>query len=95
MQFVDKVEDVLAALTPALAALHNPLCMLFLFGPSPLRPVEVYSLSCETVQLLDDGGSAAAERADRAARDMSRRVLRSLIMHTAGGPEGKAASGVH
>ena len=86
----------MAALTPALIALHNPLCMLFLFGPSPLRPVEVYSLSCETAQLPDDGGSAISERADEeVARDMSRRVLRSLIMHTAGGPEGKAASGKH
>ena len=95
VQFVGKVEDVLAALTPALTALHNPLSMLFLFGPSPLRPVEVYSLSCETVPLSDGGASEAAERADQVARDMSRRVLRSLIMHTAGGPEGKAASGVH
>ena len=94
MQFIGKVEDIVTALTPALLALHNPMCMLFLFGPSPLRPVEVYSLSCETVEHMDDPASAD-EQADQVARDMSRRVLRSLIVQTAGGPEGKAASGEH
>ena len=92
-QFISRVEGIAAALTPA--ALQRSSCVLFLLGPSPLRPMEAYSLRwlAAGIPAGDADGVLDAEQAEQAARDATRRVLRSLLIHTASGQEGQASAG--
>jgi hypothetical protein len=84
------VEAIMSALSAAV--MQHSRRILFLLGPSPLRPLEAYSLSWPTATPLADD-AAMVEHAEQAARDASRRVLRSLIIHTAAEQEGKASAG--
>lgn len=90
MQFIGGVEAITAALDTAV--MQPSRRILFLLGPSPLRPLETYSLSWPAVAAAH--GAAVGEHAEQeAARDASRRVLRSLIIQTAAEKEGKASAG--
>ena len=92
-QFISMVEGIAAALTPT--ALQHSTCILFLLGPSPLRPMEAYSLHWPTARVAagDEVDAWEGEQAEQPARDASRRVLRSLIIHTASEQEGTASAG--
>ncbi len=90
MQFVHKALELTSALSLDIFEMQPCTTLYFLLGPSALRPVEIYALSCSAT------AHVAAEPDDRCAevaRDISRKVLRSLIINTAAVPEGKASAG--
>lgn len=92
VQFVDKVTELTSALSFNIFEMQPYTNLYFVLGPSPLRPLETYVLSCSAT------AHAVAEADDRAtavARDVSRKVLRSLIMNTAAVPEGNVSTGIH
>ena len=90
MQFVHKALELTSALSLDIFEMQPSTTLYFLLGPSALRPTEIYALSCGAT------AHAATEPDDRpaeVARDISRKVLRSLIINTAAVPEGKASVG--
>ncbi|EIE19367.1 hypothetical protein COCSUDRAFT_58657 [Coccomyxa subellipsoidea C-169] len=90
MLFVHKALELTSALSLDIFEMQPCTTLYFLLGPSALRPVEIYALSCSAT------AHVAAEPDDRCAevaRDISRKVLRSLIINTAAVPEGKASAG--
>lgn len=90
MQFVNKVMELTSALSSIIFEMQPCTKLYFVLGPSPLRPLEIYVLSCSAI------AHAATEADDRAvavARDVSRKVLRSLIINTAAVPEGNVSTG--
>ncbi|CAL8468353.1 g7893 [Coccomyxa elongata] len=90
LKFVDKVTELTSALSFNIFEMQPCTNLYFVLGPSPLRPLETYVLSCSAI------AHAVAEADDRAtavARDVSRKVLRSLIINTAAVPEGNVSTG--
>lgn len=90
MQFVHKALELTSALSLDIFQMQPCTTVYFLLGPSALRPMEVYALSCSTTaHAADESDDQSAD----VAREISRKVLRSLIMNTAAVPEGKASAG--
>lgn len=82
-----------AAVTPDIFMPGSRMRILFLLGPSPLRPLEAYVLACTPGP--SPGHEDVPDQAEQAALDAARRVLRSLIINTASAPEGKASAGAN
>lgn len=90
VQFVGQAEQLTSLLSPSLFEMQQQTALLFMLGPSPLRPFEVYCMSCSACM------EAAAELSDQGqarAQQTTKRVLRSMIMNTAAYPEGRASAG--
>lgn len=90
VQFVGQAEQLISLLSPSLFEMQQQTALLFMLGPSPLRPFEVYCMSCSACM------EAAAELSDQGqarAQQTAKRVLRSMIMNTAAYPEGRASVG--
>ena len=66
--------------------------MLLLFGPSPLRPLEVYDI---TLDEAPERVATAVADSSELTRSLVRRVLRELISSTADTSEGGALRGEH
>ena len=64
--------------------------MLLLFGPSPLRPLEVYDITLD--EALEPVSTAAGDSSEL-SRSLVRRVLRELISSAADTSEGGALRG--
>lgn len=79
-------------LTPQLFTACPDTELAFLLGPSPMRAVEVYSMTCKC-SAADGGGSGSHQEQTNHAAAASRAVLRKLILATAAGPEGPASRG--
>lgn len=83
--------ELTAALSLAIFNSQESTQVYFVLGPSPLRPMETYSLACSAVT---DVVAESDARSYARTNDISRKVLRSLITNTASAPEGKASSGI-
>ena len=77
-------------LTPQLFTACPDTELAFLLGPSPMRALEAYSMTCSAAD--GDGSGPQQEQTNHAAA-ASRAVLRKLILATAAGPEGPASRG--
>lgn len=95
VQFVAAADQLLSSLSPELFAAAPDTEIIFLFGPSPMRAQEVYSMTCSTA------GVSASQSAEISSQQptghyiatASKTVLRKLILATAAGPEGPASKG--
>ena len=83
-------ESQLSSMSPELFAGSQNTQLAFVLGSSPIRALEVYSVSFAASGSSQDDAQAAQERAAAAA---SKTVLRELLLATAAGPEGPASRG--
>ena len=83
----------MGVLTPQLFTACPDTELAFLLGPSPMRAVEAYSMTCSKCSAADGDGSGSQQELTKHAAAASRAVLRKLILATAAGPEGPASRG--
>lgn len=89
-QFLEAAASIFAGLHGDAFLEQAQARVLLLFGPSPLRPLEVYDI------MLDEAPervSTAAADSSEASRSLVRRVLRELISSAADTSEGGAVRG--
>jgi hypothetical protein len=83
----------MGALTPQLFSACPDTEVVFLLGPSPMRAVEAYSMTCSKYSASNGEGPGSQPEQTHHAAAASRAVLRKLILATAAGPEGPASRG--
>ena len=83
----------MGVLTPQLFTACPDTELAFLLGPSPMRALEAYSMTCSKCRAADGDGSGSQQEQTNHAAAASRAVLRKLILATAAGPEGPASRG--
>ena len=94
MQFVGAAENLLSSISPELFASSHGTEIVFLLGPSPMRALEVYSMTCSTSCSASENDENDSQQAPGSyMATVSRTVLRKLILATAAGTEGPASKG--
>ncbi|KAK9830122.1 hypothetical protein WJX72_009890 [[Myrmecia] bisecta] len=96
-KLVDSASALLDLLTEDLFRLQQPAHLLLIFGQSPVRPMEIYELrmsaSTPAPEGKGDWSEAACQQREKVANDLTRKVLRALVMRTPDIPEGRASAG--
>jgi len=94
MQFVGAAEKLLSSISPELFASSHSTDIVFLLGPSPMRALEVYSMTCSTSHSASENDENDSQQDPGSyTATASRTVLRKLILSTAAGTEGPASKG--
>lgn len=87
IKFMQSAHSLLDSVTFQLFTSRQPMHLLIVFGSTPSRPSEVYSLAFPALEQRPEGTP------QKAMDDFARRAIRTLVMNTQDLPEGKASAG--
>ena len=94
VQFVAAADQLLSSLSPELFAAAPDTDIIFLLGTSPMRPQEIYSITCSTGSSASQSVEIKSEQSSPSySATAAKVVLRKLTLATAAGPEGPASKG--